>query len=148
MAAFDVWAMGTAERGLAEARSYAGDEPELLIEIDVNALRVASIVGRLGVVMQIGQALLSRLDRDGRHDWHLLEAHLRLAQALLDEAKCQEAGPHIAQAASLMHAADVCQVTRLELWSAVLDWQRRDTESARRASGARGRPGPGRRRAG
>src|SRR3954451_21398654 len=66
MAAFDVWAMGTAERGLAEARTYAGDDPELLIEIDVNALRVASIVGRLGVVMQLGQALLSRLVRRGR----------------------------------------------------------------------------------
>ena len=133
MAAFDVWAMGAAERGLAEARGYAGnDDAELLIEIDVNALRVASIVGRLGVVMQLGQALLSRLEHDGRHDGLLLEAHLRLAQALLDEANCQQAGPHIEQAAALIHAADSCQVTRLELWSAVLDWQRRDADSARR----------------
>jgi len=133
MASFDVWAMGAAERGLAEARGYVGsDDPELLIEIDVNALRVASIVGRLGVVMQLGQALLSRLERDGRHDQLLLEAHLRLAQALLDEANCGQAAPHIEQAAALIHAGDSCQVTRLELWSAVLDWQRRDAESARR----------------
>src|SRR3954447_11647736 len=126
MEAFEVWAMGTAERGLAEARTYAGDDPEMLTEIDVNALKVASIVGRLAVVMQIGHALLSRLDRGDSHDWQLLETHLRLAQALLDEAKCQEAGPHLEQAASLMSAADACQVTRLELWSAVFDWQRRD----------------------
>jgi len=133
MAAFDVWAMGAAERGLAEARGYVGtDDPELLIEIDVNALRVASIVGRLGVVMHLGQALLSRLERDGRHDQLLLEAHLRLAQALLDEANCQQAAPHIEQAAALIGVGDACQVTRLELWSAVLDWQSRDAESARK----------------
>src|SRR3954454_9225193 len=129
MEAFDVWAMGTAERGLAEARMYAGDDPELLIEIDVDALKVASIVGRLAVVMQIGHALLSRLDRGGSHDWQLLETHLRLAQALLDEAKWEEAEPHLAKAVTLMSVADTCQVTRLELLSAVLDLQRRDVDS-------------------
>ncbi|MBV9292781.1 MAG: AAA family ATPase [Frankiales bacterium] len=132
MDAFDVWAMGTAERGLAEARSFAGRDPDLLIEIDMLALRVASIVGRLDVVMRIGQALLSRLDRNGRHDQELLDVHLRLAQALLDEAKWQEAKPHLDQAATLMRVADACHVTRLELWTAVLDWQSRDVDSARR----------------
>ena len=34
-------------------------------------------------------------------------------------------------AAQLIGAGDACQVTRLELWSAVLDWQRRDVDSAR-----------------
>ena len=131
MEAFDVWAMGTAERGLAEARTYAGSDPDLLIEIDVNALRVASIVGRLAVVTQIGQALLSRLDRGGKHDQQLLETHLRLGQMLLDEGEWQNAQPHLDQAAALIGAGDACQVTRLELWSAVLDWQRRDVTSAR-----------------
>ena len=131
MDAFEMWAMGTAERGLAEARTYAGADPELLNEIDVNALRVASIVGRLGVVMQIGQALLTRLDRDGRHDQQLLECHLRLAQTLLEEGSWQEAEPHLREAAALISAGDACQVTRLELWSAVLDWNRRDVASAR-----------------
>ena len=131
MDAFEVWAMATAERGLAEARTYAGSDPELLIEIDINALRVASIVGRLGVVMQVGQALLSRLDRDGRHDQQLIEVHLRLGQTLLDEGEWQQAEPHLKQAEALMAAADACQVTRLELWSGVLDWQRRDLDGAR-----------------
>ena len=132
MDAFELWAMGTAERGLAEARTYAGSDPELLNEIDVNALRVASIVGRLDVVMQIAQALLTRLDRDGRHDQQLLETHLRLAQTLLEEGKWDESVPHLEQATVLIGAADACQLTRLELWSAVLDWQRRDVQSARR----------------
>jgi len=131
MDAFEVWAMGTAERGLAEARSYAGSDPDLLIEIDVNAQRVASIVGRLDVVMQIGQALLTRLDRSGRHDEELLETHLRLGQTLLDEGDWQQAKPHLEAAASLIHAGDACQVTRLELWTGVLDWNRRDLETAR-----------------
>ena len=132
MDAFEVWAMGTAERGLAESRSYAGSDPELLIEIDVNAQRVASIVGRLDVVMQIGRALLARLDRDGRHDEQLLETHLRLGQTLLDEGNWQQAQPHLETAASLIHVGDRCQVTRLELWTGALDWQRRDLDSARK----------------
>ena len=131
MDAFELWAFGTAERGLAEARSYAEADPELLIEIDVNAQRVASIVGRPDVVMQIGQALLTRLDRSGRHDQELLETHLRLGQTLLDEGEWEKAQPHFEAAASLMHAADACQTTRLELWTGVLDWQRRDWQSAR-----------------
>lgn len=131
MDAFELWAMGTAERGLAEARSYAGKDPDLLIEIDIAALRVASIVGRLPVVMQLGQALLSRLDRSGRHDVELLETHLRLMQTLLDEEQWQEAEPHRQSAVSLMHAADDCHVTRLELWSSLLDRLRGDLDSAR-----------------
>jgi DNA-binding CsgD family transcriptional regulator len=124
--------MGTAERGLAEARAYAGSDPDLLIEIDVDALRVASIVGRLPVVLQIGQALLTRLDpRGGRHDEQLLETHLRLAQTLLDEGRWQDAGPHIETAASLIDAGDTCHVTRLELWSSVLDRLSGDVVRAR-----------------
>ena len=132
MDAFDVWAMGTAERGLAEARGYAGSDPDLLIEIDVDALRVASIVGRLPVVLQIGQALLTRLDpRGGRHDEQLLETHLRLGQTLLDEGRWQEAQSHMDTAAELISAGDACHVTRLELWSSVLDRLRGDVVSAR-----------------
>jgi DNA-binding CsgD family transcriptional regulator len=132
MDAFELWAMGTAERGLAEARGYAGNDPDLLIEIDVSALRVASIVGRLPVVLQIGQALLTRLDpRGGRHDEQLLETHLRLAQTLLDEGQWQEAEPHIDTAAELIGAGDECHVTRLELWSSVLDRLRGDVDRAR-----------------
>jgi DNA-binding CsgD family transcriptional regulator len=132
MDAFELWAMGTAERGLAEAREYAGSDPDLMIEIDVDALRVASIVGRLPVVLQIGQALLTRLDpRGGRHDEQLLETHLRLAQTLLDEGRWQEAKPHIETAAELIDAGDSCHVTRLELWSSVLDRLSGDVASAR-----------------
>jgi DNA-binding CsgD family transcriptional regulator len=132
MDAFELWAMGTAERGLAEARGYAGSDPELLIEIDVNAMRVASIVGRLAIVMQLGQALLTRLDPPGgRHDAQLLETHLRLMQTLLDEEKWQEALPHQQMAESLMGVADGCQVSRLEVHSSLLDRLRGDLENAR-----------------
>ena len=132
MDAFELWAMGTAEHGVAEARSYAGSDPDLLIEIDVNALRVASIVGRIAVVLQLGQALLARLDPPGgRHDAELLEAHLRLGQALLEEEHWQEAQPHMQMAASLIAAGDAAQMTRLELWSSLLDRLRGDVASAR-----------------
>ena len=132
MDAFELWAMGTAERGLAEAREFAGTDPDLLIEIDVNAMRVASIVGRLAVVMQLGQALLTRLDPPGgRHDSQLLETHLRLMQTLLDEEKWQEAQRHQQIAESLMSVADGCQVSRLEVHSSLLDRLRGDLESAR-----------------
>ena len=132
MDAFELWAMGTAERGLAEARGYAGNDPDLLIEIDVDALRVASIVGRLPVVLQIGRALLTRLDpRGGRHDEQLLETHLRLGQTLLDEGEWQEAKPHLETAAELLTAGDACHLTRLELWSSVLDRLSGDIDSAR-----------------
>ena len=132
MDAFELWAMGTAERGLAEAREFAGTDPELLIEIDICALRVASIVGRLPVVMQIGQALLTRLDKPGgRHDDKLLETHLRLGQTLLDEERWQEAQPHMEMSASLIHLADACQVSRFELWMGWLGFLQGDVERAR-----------------
>jgi DNA-binding CsgD family transcriptional regulator len=132
MDAFELWAMGTAERGLAEAREFAGTDPDLLIEIDVNAMRVASIVGRLAVVMQLGQALLTRLDPPGgRHDSQLLETHLRLMQTLLDEEKWQEAQAHQQMAESLMAVADGCQLSRMEVHSSLLDRLRGDLESAR-----------------
>jgi DNA-binding CsgD family transcriptional regulator len=144
MDAFELWAMGTAERGLAEAREFAGADPDLLIEIDVAALRVASIVGRLAVVIQIGQALLSRLDPPGgRHDAELLETHLRLGQTLLEEERWREAEPHLETAASLINVGDACQVTRLEMHLSLLAYQRGDVDGAR-AGGARaaelGRP--------
>jgi len=132
MDAFELWAMGTAERGLAEAREFAGTDPDLIIEIDVNAMRVASIVGRLAVVMQLGQALLTRLDPPGgRHDHQLLETHLRLMQTLLDEEKWQEAQVHQQIAESLMSVADGCQLSRMEVHSSLLDRLRGDLESAR-----------------
>ena len=137
MDAFELWAMGTAERGLAEAREFAGGDPDLLIEIDVAALVVASIVGRLAVVMQIGQALLSRLDPPGgRHDHELLETHLRLGQTLLEEERWREAQPHLETATSLIAVGDACQVTRLEMHSALLAHQQGDVETAR-SRGAR-----------
>src|SRR4051812_34553921 len=96
MAAFEVWAMATAEHGLAEARGYAGTDPDLLIEIDVAQMRVASIMGRLPIVMQLAHALLTRLDRvGGRHDNELLETHLRMGQTLLEEESWQDALPHM-----------------------------------------------------
>src|SRR3954469_1331539 len=96
MDAFELWAMGTAEHGLAEARSHAGNDADLLIEIDVAQMRVASIMGKLSVVMQIGRALLTRLDAPGgRHDAELLETHLRLGQTLLDEENWKDAAPHM-----------------------------------------------------
>jgi DNA-binding CsgD family transcriptional regulator len=132
MEAFELWAMGTAEHGIAEARNYAGNDPELLIDIDVNALKIASIVGRLAVVMQLGQALLARLaPPGGRHDAELLEVHLRLGQTLLDEEKWEEAVPHMDTAGTLIAVGDACQVTRLELWSSLLDRLRGDVDSAR-----------------
>ena len=132
MNSFEMWAMATAEHGLAEARGYAGNDPDLLIEIDVAQIRVASIMGRLEVVMSLGRGLLARLDPPGgRHDAELLETHLRLGQTLLDEEKWQEAAPHLELAATLMHAADACQVTRLELWSSLLDRLRGDVVTAR-----------------
>jgi DNA-binding CsgD family transcriptional regulator len=132
MNSFEIWAMATAEHGLAEARAFAGTDPDLLIELDVAQIRVSSIMGRLETVMRLGQALLSRLDPPGgRHDAELLETHLRLGQTLLDEEKWQEAAPHLEVAATLMHAADACQVTRLELWSSLLDRLSGDAERAR-----------------
>src|SRR3954469_8172333 len=132
MAAFEVWAMATAEHGLAEARGYAGTDPDLLIEIDVAQMRVASIMGRLPIVMQLAHALLTRLDRvGGRHDNELLETHLRMGQTLLEEESWQDALPHMETAASLMHTADPCQVTRLEMWWSLLDRLRGDVASAR-----------------
>ncbi|MDQ1697070.1 MAG: hypothetical protein QOJ03_2423 [Frankiaceae bacterium] len=131
MQAFDLWAMSTAEHGLAEARGYAGIDPDLLVEIDIASLKVASIMGRLDVVMRVGQALLARLDVGGRHDAELLETHLRLGQTLLDEERWQEAEPHMQAAAKLIGVADPCQVTRLELWSSLLDRLRGDVASAR-----------------
>ena len=132
MDAFELWAMGTAERGLAEARDYAGTDPELLIELDVNAMRVASIIGRLAVVMQLGEALLTRLDPPGgRHDEQLLETHLRLMQTLLDEEKWQEAEPHQQVAESLLGIADGCQLSRFEVHSSLFERLRGDLESAR-----------------
>jgi len=132
MASFDVWAMASAEVGLAEARRYAGSNTDLLIEIDVTQLRVASIMGRLDLVMQLANALLQRLDPPGgRHDEQLLETHLRLGQTLLDEERWQEAEPHMEMAAKLIAAGDECHVTRLELWSSLLDRLRGDRESAR-----------------
>ena len=131
MDAFEMWAMGTAEHGLAEARGYAGSDPELLIEIDVAALKVASIVGRLEIVLRLGQALLGRLDPSGRHDAELLETHLRLGQTLLEEERWQEAQPHLEAAARLIGSGDACQVTRLEMWWSSLDRLRGDLVSAR-----------------
>jgi DNA-binding CsgD family transcriptional regulator len=132
MNSFEVWAMATAEHGLAEARRYAGNDADLLIELDVAQIRVASIMGRLETVMRVGQALLTRLDPPGgRHDAELLETHLRLGQTLLDEEKWEAAAPHLDTAATLMHAADACQVTRLELWSSLYDRLSGDAEKAR-----------------
>ena len=131
MNAFELWAMATSEHGLAEARSYAGTDPDLLIEIDVAQMKVASIMGRLPVVMQLGRALLSRLDpAGGRHDAELLETHLRLGQTLLIEEQWQEAQPHMEAAATLMHAADPCQVSRLEHWWSLLARLRGDAREA------------------
>src|SRR4051794_18184349 len=132
MAAFEMWAMATAEHGLAEARRHAGTDPDLLIEIDVAQMVVASIMGRLPIVMQLAQALLGRLDKaGGRHDHELLETHLRLGQTLLEEEKWQDALPHMETARTLMHAGDACKVTRLEMWWSLLDRLRGDLASAR-----------------
>ena len=132
-AAFDVWAMSSAALGLAEARQYAKDDPDLVNEIDVMQLRVASIMGRFDLVLQLTGALLARLDPPGgRHDEELLEAHLRLAQTLLEEEQWREAEPHLELAAQLIGAGDECHVTRLELWSSLHDRLRGDRESARR----------------
>jgi len=132
MEAFDVWAMASADAGLTEARQYAGTDANLLIEIDVTQMRVASIMGRLDLVQQLGNALLLRLDPPGgRHDAELLETHLRLGQMLLDEERWQDAQPHMDAAAMLIAAGDECHVTRLELWSSLLERLRGDREAAR-----------------
>ena len=129
MQSFDRWAMGSAETGLAEARRYAGSDPDLLVEIDVAQLRVASIVGRLDVVLRLGNSLLSRLD-PARHGEELLETHLRLGQALLDEERWEEGEPHLQMAATLIEHGDDCHVTRLALWSSLAARLRGDVAAA------------------
>jgi DNA-binding CsgD family transcriptional regulator len=132
MEALDRWALASAEQGLAEARQYAGADRDLLIEIDVAQIRVASIVGRIPVVMRVGGALLTRLETDGRHDAELLETHLRLAQAELDEGHGTEAEEHLAAAAPLVPDGEACTHTRFELESALAAELRGDDELARK----------------
>lgn len=128
VAAYDRWALATAEQGLAEARHFAGGDRELVTGIDLQQLRVASLAGRIDVVERVGRALLTR----GGNDVVLVESHLRLAQALLDDERAEEAEPHLVAAFPLVHnGGDACTVTRLELESSTLALLSGDAELAR-----------------
>jgi DNA-binding CsgD family transcriptional regulator len=134
--ALDTWAIATAEQCLAQARHHAGGDPVLLSEIDLQQLRVASFAGRIDVVERVAAALLSRPDPD---DVILVESHLRLAQALLEDGRAGEAEEHLQLGAPVVaRSGDDCTFTRLELHRSTAALLRGDSAEARdRAVAAR-----------
>jgi DNA-binding CsgD family transcriptional regulator len=129
---YDRWAFGSAERWLAEARRLAGVGPDLLLEIDVLALRVAASTGRVDVVQRLGRALLVRAGDDDAMREVRLETHLRLAQVAVEDARPDEGDHHLALAAPLLaQTSDPCAATRHELWSAVSALQQGRSDQAR-----------------
>lgn len=130
VAAFDRWALATAERRLAEARRYA-DTDEDRMAIDIESLRVAAVVGRVDVVERIGRGVLGR--PGGVPDAAALETRLRLAQVALEDTRNDEAAVHLREAAALLdRGGDACSRTRLELYRATGARVRGDADGARR----------------
>lgn len=116
--ALNRWALSSSERSLAQARHHAGDDPELLVDIDVLQMRVSSIAGRFDVAERVARALLTRTEATDRDDVRL-DAHLRLAHTLLDDERWEEASDHLDAASALLPAGDHCSVVRWEVDAAV-----------------------------
>ncbi|MGN6577734.1 MAG: ATP-binding protein, partial [Nocardioides sp.] len=124
------WSLATAERRLAQARRHAETDRDLLLDIDVLQIRVASMVGRIDVVRTVGGALLARVDDSDPGT--RLETHLQLGQVAAEDGDWAESERQLDAAAPLLaRAADPCHLTRHALWSAVRAGQAGATDEAR-----------------